>query len=39
MGPLVPDIIGNDLNYIVALIIGILFGMVLEQAGFSTSKN
>ena len=39
MGPLVPDIIGNDLNYIVALIIGILFGMVLEQAGFSTSKK
>ncbi|MFH0735431.1 MAG: YeeE/YedE thiosulfate transporter family protein [bacterium] len=39
MGPLVPDIIGNDLNFIVALIIGILFGAILEQAGFSTSKK
>lgn len=39
MGPLVPDIIGNDLNYIIAIIIGLLFGMVLEQAGFSTSKK
>ncbi|MGC9043472.1 MAG: YeeE/YedE thiosulfate transporter family protein [Myxococcota bacterium] len=39
MGPLVPDIISPNLNYIVALIIGILFGMILEQAGFSTSKK
>ncbi len=39
MGPLVPDIIGNDLNFIFALIIGILFGAILEQAGFSTSKK
>lgn len=39
MGPLVPDVIGNDLNYIVALIIGIFFGLILEQAGFSTSKK
>ena len=39
MGPLVPDIIGNELNFIVALFIGILFGAILEQAGFSTSKK
>jgi rhodanese-related sulfurtransferase len=39
MGPLVPDIIGNDLNFIVALFIGIAFGAILEQAGFSTSKK
>jgi rhodanese-related sulfurtransferase len=39
MGPLVPDIIGNDLNFIVALFIGMCFGMILEQAGFSTSKK
>jgi rhodanese-related sulfurtransferase len=39
MGPLVPDIISNDLNFIVALIIGIFFGAILEQAGFSTSKK
>lgn len=39
MGPLVPDIISNDLNFIVALLIGIIFGIILEQAGFSTSKK
>lgn len=39
MGPLVPDLIGNELNLVVALFIGILFGAVLEQAGFSTSKK
>jgi len=39
MGPLVPDIIGNELNLVVALFIGILFGVILEQAGFSTTKK
>ncbi len=39
MGPLVPDIIGNEFNLIIALVIGILFGVILEQAGFSTSKK
>ena len=39
MGPFVPDIIGNELNYIVALLIGLAFGFVLEQAGFSSSKK
>lgn len=39
MGPLVPDIIGNELNFIVAFLIGIAFGFILEQAGFSTSKK
>jgi rhodanese-related sulfurtransferase len=39
MGPLVPDVISNDLNFMVALVIGILFGVILEQAGFSTSKK
>lgn len=39
MEPLVPDIISNNLNFIVALVIGILFGAILEQAGFSTSKK
>lgn len=39
MGPLVPEIIGNELNYIVALFVGIGFGFILEQAGFSTSKK
>ncbi len=39
MGPLVPDIIGNEFNLILAMIIGIFFGVILEQAGFSTSKK
>ncbi len=39
MAPLVPDIIGNELNFIVAILIGIGFGYILEQAGFSTSKK
>jgi len=39
MGPLVPDIISNNLDFIVALAIGISFGAILEQAGFSTSKK
>jgi len=39
MGPLVPDIIGPNLNYVVALFIGIAFGWILEQAGFSSSRK
>ena len=39
LGPLVPDIIGNELNYIIAIFIGIAFGFILEQAGFSSSKK
>ena len=39
MGPLVPDIIGPNLNFIVAIAIGMAFGWILEQAGFSTSKK
>jgi hypothetical protein len=39
MGPLVPDIISNELNLVVALIIGVGFGYVLEQAWFSSSRK
>ncbi len=39
MAPLVPDIIGSSFNYIIALLIGFAFGMVLEQAGFSSSRK
>lgn len=39
MGPLVPDIIGPNLNFILAIAIGMAFGWILEQAGFSTSKK
>ncbi len=39
MGPFVPDIITDELNLVVALFIGIAFGIVLEQAGFSSSRR
>lgn len=39
MGPLVPDVIGPNLNFIFAIAIGVAFGWILEQAGFSTSKK
>jgi len=39
MGPLVPDILSNEFNFVVALLVGIAFGFVLEQAGFSTTKK
>ncbi|HEY3295306.1 MAG TPA: YeeE/YedE thiosulfate transporter family protein [bacterium] len=39
MGPFVPDLISDQLNLIVALILGIAFGFVLEQAGFSSSRR
>ena len=39
MGPLVPFIISNEFNLIIALIAGVGFGFVLEQAGFSSTKK
>jgi rhodanese-related sulfurtransferase len=39
MGPFVPEIISDQLNLIVALVLGIGFGFVLEQAGFSSSRR
>ncbi|MDH7516705.1 MAG: YeeE/YedE thiosulfate transporter family protein, partial [Bacteroidota bacterium] len=39
MGPLVPDIISQNLNLVAALLIGIAFGAILEQAGFSSSRR
>ncbi len=39
MGPLVPDIISGEFNYLIALIMGIGFGFALEQAGFSSTKK
>ncbi len=39
MGPFVPDLITDQLNLVVALILGIGFGFVLEQAGFSSSRR
>lgn len=39
MGPLVPTIISDEFDLIIALILGFGFGFILEQAGFSTSKK
>jgi rhodanese-related sulfurtransferase len=39
MGPFVPDIVSDQLNLLVALFLGIGFGFVLEQAGFSSSRR
>lgn len=39
MGPLVPDIVTTELNLVVALLIGMAFGYIVEQAGFSSSRK
>ncbi len=39
MAPLVPDLLSNELNILSGLLIGIAFGYVLEQAGFSSSRR
>lgn len=39
MFPLVPNLISEELNLIVALLLGIAFGFILEQAGFSSSRK
>lgn len=39
MGPLVPNLISENLNYILAFFIGIAFGAILEQAGFGSSRR
>ncbi|NNK82028.1 MAG: YeeE/YedE family protein [Flavobacteriaceae bacterium] len=40
MGPLIPnDIIAFEWNHIIALLIGICFGFILESSGFSSSRK
>lgn len=39
MGPFVPDIISDELSLVFGFLIGIAFGFVLEQAGFSSSRK
>jgi len=39
MGPLVPTIISDEFDLILALFLGFGFGFILEQAGFSNSKR
>lgn len=39
MGPLVPEIISSEFNYVIALFIGMGFGFALEQAGFGSTRK
>jgi len=39
MAPLVPEYISAELNLILAFVIGMGFGFILEQAGFSSTKK
>ncbi len=39
MGPLVPEIFNQEFNYVIALLLGLFFGFILEQAGFSSSRK
>ena len=40
MGPLIPqEVIGEGWNFFIAFAVGIGFGFVLEQAGFSSSRK
>jgi rhodanese-related sulfurtransferase len=39
MGPFVPELISDQLNLLVAFLLGTGFGVVLEQAGFSSSRR
>ena len=39
MAPLVPDLVSNELSILSALLIGMAFGYVLEQAGFSSVQT
>ncbi len=40
MGPLIPNgIIPGNWNFVIALLIGIAFGFILESSGFSSSRN
>lgn len=40
MGPLVPlEVIGENWNFVLAFLLGVAFGFVLEQAGFSSTRK
>jgi hypothetical protein len=40
MGPLIPNgVIGTGWDFVIALLLGIAFGFVLEASGFSSSRN
>lgn len=39
MAPLVPEIVSDQFNFVIAFLLGIGFGFVLEQAGFSSTRK
>ncbi len=40
MGPLIPNgFIPGDWNFVIALLLGVAFGFILEASGFSSSRN
>ncbi len=39
MAPLVPEIVSDQFNFIIAFLLGLGFGFVLEQAGFSSTRK
>jgi hypothetical protein len=40
MGPLIPNgIISGDWNFVIAILLGVAFGFILESSGFSSSRN
>lgn len=40
MGPLIPNgFISGDWDFVIAIILGIAFGFILEASGFSSSRN
>uniref|UniRef100_UPI003216B8AF YeeE/YedE thiosulfate transporter family protein n=1 Tax=uncultured Draconibacterium sp. TaxID=1573823 RepID=UPI003216B8AF len=40
MGPLIPNgIIGGGWDFVVAILIGVAFGFILEASGFSSARN
>jgi len=40
MGPLIPNgVISGDWDFVIAIVLGIAFGFILEASGFSSSRN
>ena len=40
MGPLIPNgVITGDWDFVIAILLGIAFGFILESSGFSSSRN
>lgn len=40
MGPLIPNgIIGEGWDFVIAILLGVAFGFILEASGFSSSRN